>query len=457
MNFKAYERAQKMSRIQEKVKNFKKSDAYKNYNSEVPKEKRAKTPITSWNLNEQEIEDWIIEINDFTTKVQSNIEYQKKSTIECLKLSKIMESKPILNQDDRKVFSTLQFEALPNEVIFHIFSYLKIEELLRCGQVSKRFRAISDDQYLWPKKLNLYNKKVPVGFLQRLLESGCKYLSLSFAISEGTLNLQKASRLKYLNLSNFKNREDSEKLLESSYSLQKLSLSNFYLSSKLISIISLQNGKTLTVLDLSECTLCQDKNNLDCARYTKYYCAYTESIQQIVEHCTELKELSLHKTKLCEKSVDILLSNLTSTIEKLDLFDMSFLRDEHVKKLVTRCKKITELNLGGWGTSITKQSLNFIFEHLQLTLEKLTMKFTKAKFDSYNGLLKLKRMVKLTIFCYDLCYSDYRLLKEELPNLWVHSDQTIAIPWNKENNDCQALWEIKAKREELFNDYFCPK
>ena len=85
------------------------------------------------------------------------------------------------------------------------------------------------------------------------------------------------------------------------------------------------------------------------------------------------------------------------------------------------------------------------------------MKFTKAKFDSYNGLLKLKRMVKLTIFCYDLSYSDYRLLKEELPNLWVHSDQTIAIPWNKENNDCQALWEIKAKREELFNDYFCPK
>ena len=95
MNAKAYERAQKMSRIQEKVKNFKKSDAYKNYISEAPKEKRAKAPITSWNLNEQEIEDWIIEINDFTTKVQSNIEFQKKSTIECLKLSKIMEPKPI--------------------------------------------------------------------------------------------------------------------------------------------------------------------------------------------------------------------------------------------------------------------------------------------------------------------------------------------------------------------------
>ena len=73
MNVKAYERAQKMSRIQERVKNFKKTDSYKNYNSEVPKEKRAKTPITSWNLNEQKIEDWIIEINVWNETIQENL------------------------------------------------------------------------------------------------------------------------------------------------------------------------------------------------------------------------------------------------------------------------------------------------------------------------------------------------------------------------------------------------
>jgi hypothetical protein len=60
---------------------------------------------------------------------------------------------------DRKVLWALQFEALSNEVILHVFSYLKIVDLLNCGQVSKRFRAISsDDQYLWPKKLNLCYK-----------------------------------------------------------------------------------------------------------------------------------------------------------------------------------------------------------------------------------------------------------------------------------------------------------
>ena len=64
-------------------------------------------------------------------------------------------------------------------------------------------------------------------------------------------------------------------------------------------------------------------------------------IQQIVENCTELVELSLHMTKLCKKSVDILCSGLTSKIEKLDLFDMVFLSDNHVEKLVTRCNKIS--------------------------------------------------------------------------------------------------------------------
>ena len=77
-------------------------------------------------------------------------------------------------KEDQKVFPTLSFVALPNEVICHVFTYLKIIDLLNCGLVSKRLRTISiDDQYLWPKKLNLCYKKVPVEFLQRLLDSGC--------------------------------------------------------------------------------------------------------------------------------------------------------------------------------------------------------------------------------------------------------------------------------------------
>ena len=142
----------------------------------------------------------------------------------------------LMKQKDKSVYS--RFEALPNEIILHVFSYLKIMDLLNCGQISKRFKALSsDEQYIWPKKLNLCYKKVPVGFLQKLLSSGCKYLSLSEAYSEGTLNMPRASRLQYLNLSGFGlglkcNKENSEKLLDSCYSLQKLSMSKFHLSIK---------------------------------------------------------------------------------------------------------------------------------------------------------------------------------------------------------------------------------
>ena len=84
---------------------------------------------------------------------------QKYSPI--LLLTKPMEQLNFIKQD-QQVFSTL-----PNEIILHVFSYLKIADLLECGQVSKRFRAIcNDDKYLWPNMANLCYKKVPVGFFK---------------------------------------------------------------------------------------------------------------------------------------------------------------------------------------------------------------------------------------------------------------------------------------------------
>ena len=369
---------------------------------------------------------------------------------------------------EQKVLSTLQFKDLPNEVIYHVFRYLKIVDLLKCGQVSKRLRAISID--LWPKKLNLCCKKVPVGLLQKLLDNGCKYLSLSEAILEGNLNLSKASRLQYLNLSGFGlncNKENSEKLLESCYSLQKLSLSKFPFSSKLINSISLQHGKTLKVLDLSGCTFSRTDNNLS---YLHFHRQYTAHIQQIAENCTGLKELSLSRIKLPEKAIDILVSNLTSNIEKLDLFDLSDLGDKHIKTLVTRCNKIIELNLGG-GTSVTKNSLNYIIEHLQWTLVKLNYEFTEVRF-YLSDLLELKTMKKLELLCYQyLCCDDLIRMKNLMPNLQINSEfggnTRIAGAcdykyigngegfwiFNAEREE-QGFWEIKAEREELFTDNF---
>ena len=188
----------------------------------------------------------------------------------------------------------------------------------------------------------------------------------------------------------------------------------------------------------------------------------TPCIWEIMEYCTELKEFSLHKTNLTKKSISVLVSGLTSKIEKLDLFDMSYLKDEHVKTLVTRCNKIIELNVGGT-TSMTKQSLKFIIENLTLTLVKLTFKFTIDQFD-LSDLFQLKTMAKLKLLYYDNKEAwkiiDQKRMKKMMPNLQINSgsgNTRIAGPCQLEYNyhnsaekDEQGLWEINAEREELF-------
>merc|ERR1711971_1475245 len=68
-------------------------------------------------------------------------------------------------------FSTLSLDDVPDEVILRVFYNLEIKDLIRCGQVSKRIRAISQDKSLW-LKINLYAKRfVATGFLEYVLKN----------------------------------------------------------------------------------------------------------------------------------------------------------------------------------------------------------------------------------------------------------------------------------------------
>ena len=51
--------------------------------------------------------------------------------------------------------SILNLEDLPNELILKVLSFLETIDLIYCGQLSKRIRAISHDESLW-QKMNLY-------------------------------------------------------------------------------------------------------------------------------------------------------------------------------------------------------------------------------------------------------------------------------------------------------------
>ena len=97
------------------------------------------------------------------------------------------------------------FEDLPNEVLMRIFAFLDIIDGTRIAQVPKRLRNFCKDESLMQKfveKINLYNKKVPIKFLEKILDYGCKYLSLDTASLEvkdaniyGGIKLNKPSKV----------------------------------------------------------------------------------------------------------------------------------------------------------------------------------------------------------------------------------------------------------------------
>ena len=46
-----------------------------------------------------------------------------------------------------------KLSSLPDEIILRIFKNLEIDDVLRCGQVSKRFRTISRDESFGRKSI----------------------------------------------------------------------------------------------------------------------------------------------------------------------------------------------------------------------------------------------------------------------------------------------------------------
>merc|ERR1712150_205311 len=106
-------------------------------------------------------------------------------------------------------------------------------------------------------------------------------------------------------------------------------------------------------------------------------------------------------------------SNLTRKIEKLDLVGLSYLTEEHVKTLVKRCNKKTQIKLGS-PTSINRHSLNLFIDDLNLQISSEKTRIAGPCQPEYN----------------------YRN--------WVI----------KPKNDEQGLWEINAEREKLFTNNF---
>ena len=343
-------------------------------------------------------------------------------------------------------------QDLPDEIILKVINYLAINKRVKFGEVSKRMRAISCDKTLW-QKMNVsrdgpscYEIDIPTNFVKTVIENGCQYLSLHYMkvgtpggpkASEGHLILDKASSLQYLDLKYCKARVLTfEEILASCHSLRKLSMASIsiwerkLITTKMIRSICYQNGRTLQTLDLSLCGG-----------------VMIDSIRKITKHCVGLKNIDLSGTGLSHITLSFLVNNLTPEVEKLNIGSLRKLNDEHVKALVTRCNKLSVLNLQN--TTITDDSLTHIIKKLQHSLEKLNVRY--CHFITYTKVTELRSMPKFRVLKYGQSWKMVDHEKEALKNMMplVRFDESICADERK-LLPADGIWDVEAKQLKYF-------
>ena len=249
------------------------------------------------------------------------------------------------------------FQDLPDELVLKILSFSKIKDLIGCGQVSKRIRKISHDGTLW-MTVNLEKKTVRTEFLEMILRNGCRILKLGDSTILGSLSSNMKSQLRCLNLSQlngaWSDQEDPvvEELIFSNSSLKHLVMEGVYLTPKMAVSIC-KTGKTLQILNLNS---------------SDFDYISSRGLQNIIKCCQELREVDLNVNNgLNNEDLEFLARNIPPNVEKLNV-SKSCITDDHVKTLLSRSNKIKALTLEA--TCIT---LKFITQHLNLTLEELSL------------------------------------------------------------------------------------
>ena len=349
----------------------------------------------------------------------------------------------------RQKLSFFHLEGLPDEILLKIFSLLDIKGILKCGQVSKRLRTISNDQSLW-LKLNLSGREVPFDFIAKAVENGCEYLDLGSSWVNGGKKSELSWKLKYLETSS----EGLESVLQNCHFLQKLAVDDSILNSNEIKDIC-QNGNTLQILSLDTCYI--GSPNID-------YHNRTELIKKLFTSCPQLTELNISDSEgpglndgglndcylndhiLLGRHLCALVENLSANILKLNLCAQQCVNDKHVNTLVQRCQKITELDLSF--TEITNDSLESIIKNLNY-LEKLNVEYTNIEFSTFLHQLKSIPTLKM-LRCHFNEDSEentekIKNLKLQLPQISINEEYlNIAQPKKDRFVDCQ-LWEITTK------------
>ena len=303
---------------------------------------------------------------------------------------------------ENRLQTSLQLESLPDEVLLKVFSYFEIQELLRLSHVSKRMRRVCNDTSLW-KVVDLSDTKVKAEFIKAILENDCEDLDLRNSEIDGSIKLSKTSKLMYLDLRCQVSKRFLHEILLSCCSLRTLMLDCDYKLNAVFQKFCSQNCQTLRAL------IFQATNWLS-----------TKSVQVIVTKCTELKQLYLEclEPGLDQNTLTQLISGLSPDIERLSLGGNDEVKDENIETLVSRCNKLTALDIGGM-SFLTNNAIDSILNHLKLSLRGLDI--TDCPNIELAKVLELESLPKLKVLNYGLFpWDEMPGLMKKLPHLIIN-------------------------------------
>uniref|UniRef100_A0A8D0G3Y0 S-phase kinase-associated protein 2 n=1 Tax=Sphenodon punctatus TaxID=8508 RepID=A0A8D0G3Y0_SPHPU len=299
----------------------------------------------------------------------------------------------------REAVPGISWDALPDELLLGIFSYLPLIDLLKTSQVCWRWHRLAFDDSLW-QTLDLSGKSLLPGVIGQLLPVGVTAFHCPWScIGNPLFKSNGLLRVQHMDLSGCAiTVVDLQGILCRCHKLQNLSLEGLALSDNIVRNIA--ENSSLLRLNLSGCSGFSP-----------------EALEIMLSHCSRLEELNL---SWCDFTAD------------------------HVKVAVNHITpKVTQLNFSGYRQNLQISGEKFLTESDSVMLRP-------ECFQYFQQLVYLQHLCLSRLICWSplavfgiVTDNSLQVLKETLPHINFNCSYftTIARP-TVEN---QEFWGIKCR------------
>ncbi|XP_060617380.2 S-phase kinase-associated protein 2 [Anolis sagrei] len=247
------------------------------------------------------------------------------------KRQKVKEAEFVIVRRPRRLLEVaagVSWDALPDELLLGIFSYLSLIDLLKVSLVCQRWHRLSLDESLW-QTLDLAGRNLLPGVIGHLLPLGITaFRCPRSCIGNPSFKTNRLLRVQHMDLSNCTIKvADLQSILGKCWSLQNLSLEGLVLSDDIME--SIAQNSNLARLNLSGCSGFS-----------------AETLEAMLNSCPSLEELNLSWCDFTVDHVKAAVSHIPSKVTQLNLsgYRQNLLMSD-VKTLTEQCPNLVHLDL----------------------------------------------------------------------------------------------------------------